>query len=42
MTAIPVDSPPIEWERALWKRTAHPDNYEPDTFLSSLSRNGEY
>lgn len=31
-----------KWKRALWKRTSRPDNYVPDSFLSSLRRNGEF
>ena len=31
-----------EWERVLWRPNPFPDNYVPETFLSSLSRNGEY
>ncbi|KAH8102652.1 phosphatidylinositol N-acetylglucosaminyltransferase [Cristinia sonorae] len=27
----------VQWERALWKRTTLPDNYVPDSFLSSLT-----
>jgi len=30
------------WERALWKRNAHPDNYVPQSFLSSLSKNPNF
>lgn len=33
--------PSKEWNRALWKRPTHPDNYvPPEVFLASLQRNG--
>lgn len=28
-----------EWEKVLWKKQPFPDNYIPDSFLSSLRRN---
>ncbi|KAH9937677.1 phosphatidylinositol N-acetylglucosaminyltransferase [Fomitopsis serialis] len=31
-----------EWERVLWKKKTYPDNYVPETFLSSLSRNANF
>lgn len=31
-----------EWERVLWKKKPYPDNYVPETFLSSLSKNANF
>ncbi|KAI0963555.1 hypothetical protein AcW1_000600 [Taiwanofungus camphoratus] len=31
-----------EWERLLWKSKLYPDNYVPQSFLSSLSRNSNF
>ncbi|KAJ7181677.1 phosphatidylinositol N-acetylglucosaminyltransferase [Mycena crocata] len=31
-----------EWERVLWRRQEHPDNFAPDSFLSSLRRNANF
>lgn len=30
----------IEWQKILWKQQPFPDNYVPDSFLSSLRKNG--
>ncbi|KAH9946630.1 phosphatidylinositol N-acetylglucosaminyltransferase [Amylocystis lapponica] len=31
-----------EWERVLWKRKSYPDNFVPQSFLSSLSKNPNF
>ncbi|OCB84632.1 phosphatidylinositol N-acetylglucosaminyltransferase [Sanghuangporus baumii] len=31
-----------EWEKVLWKKQPYPDNYIPDSFLSSLRRNANF
>lgn len=31
-----------EWDRVLWKKKAHPDNFVPKSFLSSLSKNSNF